>query len=64
MRVANDIEWFARMKDAGLTRGVVPRVLVRKRAHDANWSYFQARTLHRELTGLLRESVHRQRGAQ
>jgi glycosyltransferase involved in cell wall biosynthesis len=63
MRVANDIEWFARVKDAGLTRAIVPRVLVRKRVHDANWSHSHPKALHGELTGLLRETVARQRAA-
>jgi glycosyltransferase involved in cell wall biosynthesis len=58
--VASDIDWFARLKDRGLRRAVIPRVLVRKRVHDANLSYFHAQTLNRELLGLLRESVKRQ----
>jgi glycosyltransferase involved in cell wall biosynthesis len=59
--VASDIDWFARLKDLGLRREVIPRVLVRKRVHDANLSYFHAQTLNRELLGLLRESVARRR---
>ena len=61
LRVASDIEWFVRAKDAGLVLEVVPRVLVRKRVHDTNLSYFAAQTLNTELLGLLRETVIRQR---
>ncbi len=59
--VANDIEWFARLKDSALIGGVVPEVMVRKRVHDTNISHFAARDLNRELLRLLRESVARQR---
>jgi glycosyltransferase involved in cell wall biosynthesis len=61
LRIASDIEWFARAKDACLVLAVVPRVLVRKRVHDTNVSYFAAQTLNQELIGLLRETVARQR---
>jgi glycosyltransferase involved in cell wall biosynthesis len=59
--VANDIEWFARLKDSELVGDVVPEVVVRKRVHDTNLSLFAARDLNRELLRLLRESVARQR---
>ncbi len=61
LEIANDIEWFARVKDGGLVGSTIPEVLVRKRVHDSNLSYFQARRLRTELVGLLRESVVRQR---
>jgi glycosyltransferase involved in cell wall biosynthesis len=59
--IANDIEWFARLKDSPLRCGVVPDVMVRKRVHDSNLSLVAARNLNSELLRLLRQSVRRQR---
>ena len=61
--IANDIEWFARLKDAGLRRGVVRRVLICKRVHDANVSYNAPAAYSGELLRLLRDSLARQREA-
>ena len=61
LSVAGDIEWFARLKDAGLRGVVVQEVMVRKRVHDTNVSFFAAQSFNRELLQLLRESVARQR---
>jgi hypothetical protein len=61
LTVANDIDWFARAKDLPLTVEVAPEVLVYKRVHDANHSYTHTDVLGRELLGLLRQSVQRQR---
>lgn len=63
MSVASDIEWFARLKESRFEVGEIDRVLLRKRVHDANVSYFQARALNREILGLLRDSVDRRRRA-
>jgi glycosyltransferase involved in cell wall biosynthesis len=60
--IASDIDWFARLKDSGLGRLVVPEALVEKRVHDSNLSYFAAGALPRELLRVLRDSVARQRG--
>jgi glycosyltransferase involved in cell wall biosynthesis len=60
--IAADIDWFARVKDAGLRMELVPEVLVEKRVHDANLSTLAGATLNRELVALLRESVGRKRG--
>jgi glycosyltransferase involved in cell wall biosynthesis len=59
--VANDIDWFARLKDSGMRVGIVPEVLVFKRVHNANLSLTAAGSFNRELLALLRESVARQR---
>jgi glycosyltransferase involved in cell wall biosynthesis len=59
--IANDIDWFARLKDSGLRGAVVPEVMVLKRVHDANLSYFASQNRNPELLRLLRESVARQR---
>ena len=61
--IAPDIDWFARVKDAGLRVEVVPEVLVYKRVHDANLSTLGGATLNRELLEVLRESVVRRRDA-
>jgi glycosyltransferase involved in cell wall biosynthesis len=57
--IASDIEWFARVKDAGLAHAVVPEVVIHKRVHDRNLSHFQAQDLNRQIVRLLRESVAR-----
>ncbi len=59
--IANDIEWFARLKDLGRRGEVAPDALLLKRLHDSNLSYFAARNANREVISLLRESVARQR---
>lgn len=61
--IASDIDWFARLKDSGLTVLVVPHVVIYKRVHDANLSYTAARTpvIGTEVVKLLRQSILRQR---
>lgn len=62
-KIASDVEWFARAKDRGLVPGIIPKVLLFKRVHDANLSYLDARTrrFNREVVGLLKQSIDRQR---
>ena len=57
-----DVDWFARVKDAGLRTEVVPEVLMHRRVHDRNLSTLGGTVVNRELIELLRESVERQRG--
>jgi glycosyltransferase involved in cell wall biosynthesis len=59
LSIANDVEWFARLKDSRLERVVMHDPLVMKRVHDANLSYFSGREFNSELLRLLRESVAR-----
>ena len=61
--IASDIDWFARLKDSGLTVLVVPHVVIHKRVHDTNMSYNAARTpvIGTEVVRLLRDSILRQR---
>jgi glycosyltransferase involved in cell wall biosynthesis len=59
--IAADIDWFARAKDLLEPPGVIPEVVLEKRVHDANVSYFRAGALNRELLALLRDSVARKR---
>ena len=63
LKIASDVEWFARVKDQNLVLGVVPEVLLFKRVHDANLSYLDARTrrFNHEVVGLLKQSIDRQR---
>lgn len=62
LAIAADVDWFARLKDAGLRMEVVPELLVHKRVHDTNLSTLGGSTVNRELLEVLRASVHRQRG--
>jgi glycosyltransferase involved in cell wall biosynthesis len=61
--IASDVDWFARLKDAGLRYEVVPEALIHKRMHDSNLSLFRAETMNGEIVDLLRTSIRRQRGA-
>jgi glycosyltransferase involved in cell wall biosynthesis len=60
LAIASDIDWFARVKDAGQTLGVLPRLVVRKRVHDRNLSVADLASTNRELLEALRRSVRRQ----
>lgn len=61
--IASDVEWFARAKDRQLVLGIVPEVMLFKRVHDSNLSYLDSRTrrFNREVVGLLKQSIDRQR---
>lgn len=59
--IASDIDWFKRLLDVGLRRGVVPEALIHKRIHDSNLTHFRAQTMNAEMIDLLRASVRRQR---
>jgi len=63
LEIASDIDWFARLKDAGVHGEPAPGALTHKRLHDRNLSHFSAQNMNTEIVGLLRESVQRQRGA-
>jgi GT2 family glycosyltransferase len=60
-RIAVDIDWFARLKDAGLSLGVVPELALEKRVHSSNLSHADQDRLASELTRAMRASVVRQR---
>jgi glycosyltransferase involved in cell wall biosynthesis len=61
--IANDIDWFARLKDQRVSIAIVDDVVIYKRVHAQNLSYSAARTpvINRELIRTLRDSIHRQR---
>lgn len=60
--IASDVDWFVRLKDAGLERAVVDGALIHKRLHDSNLSHFKAETMNDEFLALLRRSIARKRG--
>ena len=61
--IASDIDWFAKVKDAGCRIETVPHVVIHKRVHDTNLSYVHATTpvMNQEILKLLHQSIHRQR---
>jgi glycosyltransferase involved in cell wall biosynthesis len=61
--IAIDVDWFARVKDAGLEFGVVPQVVLEKRFHSANLSHARPDRYHQEMVRAMRESAARQRAA-
>ena len=61
--IANDIEWFARVKDRGTRIVVFDAVVIHKRVHSRNLSCSTAQrpVINREMIRTRRESIHRQR---
>ena len=58
LATAEDVDWFARARSAGLTIGEVPEMLLRKRVHDRNISLTQA-GIQSDLMRALLRSVRR-----
>jgi glycosyltransferase involved in cell wall biosynthesis len=59
LKIADDVDWFARCKDQHIQMAVLPQVLLHKRVHDTNLSS-NAMANNRELLTLLRDSIRRQ----
>jgi glycosyltransferase involved in cell wall biosynthesis len=59
-RIANDVDWFARVHDLGVPGAVLPEVLLHKRVHDANTSSNETVNT-AELLAVLGRSVGRRR---
>lgn len=61
--VANDIDWFLRVKDSGVRIGLVDALVLHKRVHSRNFSYSSAEGegYHREILRLLHNSILRKR---
>jgi glycosyltransferase involved in cell wall biosynthesis len=59
--IADDFDWFMRVRDAGFQFGVVPETLLFKRLHGNNTS-MQFRAATREILRVFRSSIHRRRG--
>jgi glycosyltransferase involved in cell wall biosynthesis len=60
LRIANDVDWFARVQDLGVPGAVLPEVLLQKRLHDANTSSNEAVNT-AELLAVLGRSIARRR---
>jgi GT2 family glycosyltransferase len=58
---ASDVDWFFRLKDAGLKMGSIPKALVYKRVHSGNQSNL-VRSLHAEYLKIARESISKRSG--
>ena len=61
--IANDIDWFAELKDRQTRIAILPDVLIHKRVHADNLSYLASRSpvINAEMIRVLRRSIHRQR---
>ena len=59
LRIANDVDWFARVKDLGVPGAVLPQLLLHKRIHDANTSSDEAVNTGELLTVLGRSLARR-----
>ncbi len=60
MKIAMDVDWFARAKDAGLKMAVMDEVMLLKRVHGTNLSN-DAQVNSDELLHLLKDSMDRMR---
>ena len=63
-RVAMDVDWFARVKDAGFELGRLPEVVLVKRFHPSNLSHSEPDAYKREMVRAMRDSAARQRSAE
>jgi glycosyltransferase involved in cell wall biosynthesis len=57
-----DVDWFSRAKDQKVPHGIIERVLLHKRVHDANISLTDSAT-NQILLKVLRQSIARKRSA-
>jgi glycosyltransferase involved in cell wall biosynthesis len=62
--MAGDVDWFARVKDAGLKLGTVHRTVMVKRFHPDNLSHSQPAVYEREMVRAMRDSAMRQQAAE
>lgn len=60
LKIAADVDWFARVKDCGARMGLLPEVLLHKRIHETNLAA-NAQVNNQELALLLKRSIERQR---
>ncbi len=63
-RLSMDVDWFARIKDAGLELGIIDEVVLIKRFHSSNLSHTAPERYHHELLRAMRESAARQRSSE
>lgn len=66
MKIANDIDWFARLKDLNGGIGVINSVVIEKRIHAKNLSYTNTEggAYDKEILVSLRRSILRQRASE
>ncbi len=57
-KIGEDVDWYARVQDAGFEVPVIPEVLVEKRVHDAN-SSLNAKDNNAILLQVIRQSIKR-----
>jgi glycosyltransferase involved in cell wall biosynthesis len=62
--IAIDVDWFARLKDAGFELAPVAQVVLEKRFHSSNLSLSQPDLYHREMVRAMRDSAARQRASE
>ena len=64
MAIAADVDWFARVKDRGIHKGIIEQVTLFKRAHAGSLSLQRSlgRQINHELLKAMRASILRQRG--
>jgi glycosyltransferase involved in cell wall biosynthesis len=61
-KIASDIVWFRKLREAGFHAGVINQVLLHKRVHDSNLSYSTAWHIYRrELFQLLKAGLDQSR---
>lgn len=64
LKIASDVEWFARVKDLGIPMAVLPATLLFKRLHQDNLSHGALSQEHwsSEIVAVMKASLDRQRG--
>ena len=63
-QLAMDVDWFARVKDAGYELATVDRTVLVKRFHPFNLSHSRPEVYEREMVRALRDSARRQQAAE
>jgi glycosyltransferase involved in cell wall biosynthesis len=64
-KIASDIVWFRKLREAGFKAGIINRVLLNKRVHASNLSFSTSwHVYRRELFQLLKAALDRSRAAQ
>lgn len=62
LSTAEDVDWFARANDLGITKAVIDEVLLYKRLHDQNLSAYAQENTHNLLAALHRSVQRKQTG--
>jgi len=58
--LADDLDWFFRSKEAGITMAIVPEILLKRRLHSSNLSY-NMKKVSSEFARALKLSIERKR---